>query len=41
MVGVIEVMGGLLLGPQYKTAVVLVVFLAVLMFRPQGLLGKA
>lgn len=41
IVGVIEVMGGLLLGPQYKTAVVLVVFLAVLMFRPQGLLGKA
>lgn len=41
LVGVLEVMGGLLLGPQYKTAVVLVVFLAVLMFRPQGLLGKA
>ena len=41
LVGVIEVMGGLLLGPQYKTAVVLVLFLAVLMFRPQGLMGKA
>ena len=41
LVGVIEVMGGLLLGPQYKTAIVLVVFLAVLMFRPQGLMGKA
>ena len=41
LVGVIEVMGGLLLGPQYKLAVVLVVFLAVLMFRPQGLRGKA
>jgi branched-chain amino acid transport system permease protein len=41
LVGVIEVMGGLLLGPQYKMAVVLVVFLAVLMFRPQGLRGKA
>lgn len=41
LVGVIEVMGGLLLGPQYKMAVVLVVFLAVLMLRPQGLLGKA
>ena len=40
LVGVIEVMGGLLLGPQYKMAVVLVVFLAVLMFRPQGLRGK-
>lgn len=41
LVGIIEVMGGLLLGPQYKTAVVLVLFLGVLMFRPQGLLGKA
>lgn len=41
IVGVIEVMGGLLLGPQYKTAIVLVLFLGVLMFRPQGLLGKA
>jgi branched-chain amino acid transport system permease protein len=41
LIGVIEVMGGLLLGPQYKMAVVLGVFLAVLMFRPQGLRGKA
>jgi branched-chain amino acid transport system permease protein len=41
LVGVLEVMGGLLLGPQYKLAVVLVLFLAVLMFRPQGLMGKA
>ncbi|MBV7540759.1 branched-chain amino acid ABC transporter permease [Acidovorax sp. sic0104] len=41
LVGVIEVMGGLLLGPQYKTAVVLALFLGVLMFRPQGLMGKA
>jgi branched-chain amino acid transport system permease protein len=41
LVGVIEVMGGLLLGPQYKLAVVLVLFLAVLMFRPQGLMGKS
>jgi len=41
LVGVIEVMGGLLLGPQYKMAVVLVLFLGVLMFRPQGLMGKA
>jgi len=41
IVGVLEVMGGLLLGPQYKMAVVLVLFLAVLVFRPQGLMGKA
>jgi branched-chain amino acid transport system permease protein len=41
LVGVIEVMGGFLLGPQYKLAIVLVLFLAVLMFRPQGLMGRA
>jgi branched-chain amino acid transport system permease protein len=41
LVGVIEVMGGFLLGPQYKLAIVLVLFLGVLMFRPQGLLGRA
>ncbi len=41
LVGVVEVMGGLLVGPQFKTAIVLALFLAVLMWRPQGLLGKA
>ena len=41
LVGVIEVLGGFLLGPQYKMAIVLVLFLAVLTFRPQGLMGKA
>jgi branched-chain amino acid transport system permease protein len=41
LVGVIEVMGGFLLGPQYKLAIVLTLFLGVLMFRPQGLMGKA
>jgi branched-chain amino acid transport system permease protein len=41
IVGVVEVMGGLLLGPQFKTAIVLVLFLAMLVWRPQGLLGKA
>jgi len=41
LVGVIEVVGGFLLGPQYKLAIVLILFLAVLMFRPQGLMGKA
>lgn len=41
LVGVIEVMGGFLLGPQYKLAIVLALFLGVLMFRPQGLMGKA
>ena len=41
LVGVIEVMGGLLVGPEYKLAIVLVLFLAVLMWRPQGLMGRA
>ncbi len=41
IVGVVEVMGGLLVGPQYKMAIVLALFLAVLMWWPQGLLGKA
>ena len=41
LVGVIEVMGGFLIGPEYKLAIVLALFLAVLMFRPQGLMGKA
>jgi branched-chain amino acid transport system permease protein len=41
IVGVVEVMGGLLLGPQFKTAIVLTLFLAMLVWRPQGLLGKA
>jgi branched-chain amino acid transport system permease protein len=41
LVGVVEVMGGFLLGPQYKLMIVLVLFLAMLMFRPQGLMGKA
>lgn len=41
LVGVIEVMGGFLVGPQYKLAIVLALFLAVLVFRPQGLMGKA
>jgi branched-chain amino acid transport system permease protein len=40
LVGVIEVMGGFFLGPQYKMGIVLSLFLAVLMFRPQGLMGK-
>jgi branched-chain amino acid transport system permease protein len=41
LVGIIEVMGGFFLGPQYKLGIVLCLFLAVLMFRPQGLMGKA
>lgn len=40
-VGLVEVLGGLFVGPQYKMALVLSLFLAVLMFRPQGLMGRA
>ena len=40
LVGVIEVLGGLLLGPQYKLALVLALFLLVVLLRPQGLLGR-
>jgi branched-chain amino acid transport system permease protein len=41
LVGLIEVLGGFFIGPQYKLAIVLALFLGVLMFRPQGLMGKA
>lgn len=41
IVGVVEVMGGLLIGPQYKMAIVLALFLVVLIVRPQGLMGRA
>jgi branched-chain amino acid transport system permease protein len=41
VVGLVEVLGGLFVGPQYKMALVLSLFLAVLMFRPQGLMGRA
>ncbi|MDB5824035.1 MAG: amino acid transporter permease [Herminiimonas sp.] len=41
VVGLVEVMGGLLVGPQYKMAIVLTLFLLVLFVRPQGLMGRA
>jgi branched-chain amino acid transport system permease protein len=41
LVGLIEVMGGFLLGPQYKMLIVLALFLGMLMFRPQGLMQNA
>jgi branched-chain amino acid transport system permease protein len=40
-VGVVEVMGGFLIGPQLKLALVLLLYLLVVMVRPQGLLGRA
>ena len=41
IVGVVEVLGGFLIGPEYKLAIVLGLFLLVLLLRPQGLMGRA
>ena len=41
VVGVVEVMGGFLIGPQLKLALVLLLYLVVVIVRPQGLLGRA
>jgi branched-chain amino acid transport system permease protein len=37
---VIEVLGGLLIAPAFKYVAVFVVYLVVVLVRPQGLLGK-
>ena len=41
LVGIVEVLGGFLIGPAYKMALVLALFLLVVWVRPQGLLGRA
>ncbi len=41
IVGVVEVVGGFLIGPQLKLALVLMLYLLVVLLRPQGLLGRA
>lgn len=41
LIGVIESMSGYLIGAIYKDIVVYILFIAVLWFRPQGLMGKA
>ncbi len=41
LIGVIESLSAFLIGPVYKDVVVYVVFVLVLWFRPQGLMGKA
>jgi len=41
LVGVVEVVGGFLWDPAYKMVLVLSLYLLVVWFRPQGLLGKA
>ncbi len=41
IIGVVESTSAYLIGPVYKDVVVYVMFVAVLWFRPQGLMGKA
>jgi branched-chain amino acid transport system permease protein len=41
LVGIVEVLGGFLVGPAYKMVLVLALFLGVVWLRPQGLLGRA
>jgi len=40
LVGLVQVMAGLLIGPSLKFAVVLAIYLLVVLIRPQGLLGE-
>jgi branched-chain amino acid transport system permease protein len=40
IVGVCENLAGAYISPAYKDAVALVIFMAVILFRPQGLLGR-
>ena len=40
MVGVVEVMGGLLIAPTLKYVAVFLIYLAVVLWRPQGLFGR-
>jgi len=41
IIGLVEVVGGFLIGPQLKLALVLLLYLLVVLLRPQGLLGRA
>jgi branched-chain amino acid transport system permease protein len=41
LVGMVEVLGGFLLGPAWKLVLVLSLYLLVVLLRPQGLLGRA
>jgi branched-chain amino acid transport system permease protein len=40
VVGVVEVLGGLLIAPAFKYVVVFLIYLGVVLWRPQGLFGK-
>jgi len=41
IIGLVEVVGGFLIGPQLKLALILLLYLLVVLLRPQGLLGRA
>ena len=41
VVGIVEVLGGFLVGPAYKLVLVLLLYLVVVWLRPQGLMGRA
>jgi len=41
LVGILENLVGAYISPQYKEGVALALFLGVILFRPEGLLGKA
>jgi branched-chain amino acid transport system permease protein len=41
LIGVLENLVGFYFSPAYKEGVALVLFLLVILFRPEGLLGKA
>ena len=41
MIGLVEMIGGYYLGPQWKFALVYLVYFLIVVFRPQGLLGWA
>ena len=41
IIGVVESLSAYLVGPVYKDVIVYILFVLVLWFRPQGLMGKA
>jgi branched-chain amino acid transport system permease protein len=41
LIGAVESLSAYLIGPVYKDVIVYVLFVLVLWFRPQGLMGKA
>ncbi len=40
LIGIVELLGGLLIDPSYKTVIVFALYLAVVISRPNGLFGR-